>query len=82
MTTREEQLKRWRREKKLHLICTIILEFKDFAQTWRWKTITVHEKDVSVTTQCVLPGNPVLGFGGRKGLNSVGRIGTATEITT
>ena len=39
---REKQLKGWRREKKLNLIRTI--EFKDLAQTWGWKMITVHEK--------------------------------------
>jgi putative endonuclease len=33
---REKQLKGWRREKKLNLICTINPEFKDFAQTWGW----------------------------------------------
>jgi putative endonuclease len=41
---REKQLKGWRREKKLSLIRTINLEFKDLAQTWGWKMITVHEK--------------------------------------
>ena len=40
----EKQLKGWRREKKLNLICTINPEFKDFAQTWGWKMITAHEK--------------------------------------
>ena len=40
----EKQLKGWRREKKLNLIGTINPEFKDFAQTWGWKMITVHEK--------------------------------------
>jgi hypothetical protein len=34
----------WRREKKLNLIGTINPEFKDLAQTWGWKMITVHEK--------------------------------------
>jgi hypothetical protein len=34
----------WRREKKLNLIRTINPEFKDLAQTWGWKMITVHEK--------------------------------------
>ena len=33
-----------RREKKLNLIGRINPEFKDFAQTWGWKMITVHEK--------------------------------------
>jgi hypothetical protein len=33
----------WRREKKLELIRTINPEFKDLAQTWGWKMITVHE---------------------------------------
>jgi putative endonuclease len=28
----------------LNLIRTINPEFKDFAQTWGWKMITVHEK--------------------------------------
>ena len=35
---------RLRREKKLNLIRTINPEFKDLAQTWGWKMITVHEK--------------------------------------
>jgi hypothetical protein len=29
---------------KRNLIRTINPEFKDFAQTWGWKMITVHEK--------------------------------------
>jgi hypothetical protein len=33
-----------RRAKKLNLIPTIHPEFKDLAQTWGWKMITVHEK--------------------------------------
>jgi putative endonuclease len=41
---REKQLKGWRREKKLNLIRTINPEFKDLAQTWGWKMISVHEK--------------------------------------
>jgi putative endonuclease len=41
---REKQLKGWRREKKLNLISTNNPEFKDFAQTWGWKMISVHEK--------------------------------------
>jgi putative endonuclease len=41
---REKQLKGWRREKKLNLIRTINPEFKDLAETWGWKMITVHEK--------------------------------------
>jgi putative endonuclease len=41
---REKQLKGWRREKKLNLIRTINPEYKDPAQTWGWKMITVHEK--------------------------------------
>jgi putative endonuclease len=41
---REKQRKGWRREKKLNLIRTIHPEFKDLAQTWGWKMITVHEK--------------------------------------
>jgi putative endonuclease len=32
------------RAKKLNLIRTINPEFKDLAQTWGWKMITVHEK--------------------------------------
>jgi putative endonuclease len=40
---REKQLKGRRREKKLNLIGTINPEFKDLAQTWGWKMITVHE---------------------------------------
>src|ERR1700733_13027127 len=41
---REKQLKGWRREKKLNLIRTQNPEFKDLAQTWGWRMITVHEK--------------------------------------
>ena len=41
---REKQLKGWRREKKLNLIRTVNPEFKDLAETWGWKMITVHEK--------------------------------------
>jgi putative endonuclease len=43
-SAREKQLKGWRREKKLNLIRTINPEFKDLAQIWGWKMITVHEK--------------------------------------
>jgi putative endonuclease len=50
---REKQLNGWRREKKLNLIRTINPEFKDLAQTWGWKMITVHEKNVAVTIKCV-----------------------------
>jgi hypothetical protein len=39
-----KQLKGWRREKELNLIGTINPEFKDLAQSWGWKMITVHEK--------------------------------------
>jgi putative endonuclease len=49
---REKQLKGWRRAKKLNLIRTINPEFKDLAQTWGWKTITVDEKDVPMTIKC------------------------------
>ena len=41
---REKQRKGWRREKKLNLVRTINPEFKDIAQIWGWKLITVHEK--------------------------------------
>src|SRR5579859_2766990 len=41
---REKQLKGWRREKKLNLIRTINPKFKDLAETWGWRMITVHEK--------------------------------------
>ena len=41
---KEKQLKGWRRAKKLNLIRTINPEFKDLAQTWGWKMITIHEK--------------------------------------
>src|ERR1700753_2588153 len=41
---REKQLRGWRREKKLNLIRTVNPEFKDLAETWGWKMITVHEK--------------------------------------
>jgi hypothetical protein len=40
----DKQPKGWRRAKKLNLIGTINPEFKDLAQTWGWKMITVHEK--------------------------------------
>jgi hypothetical protein len=40
----KKQLKGWRRAKKLNLIRTIHPEFKDLAQTWGRKMITVHEK--------------------------------------
>ena len=40
----EKQLKGCQCEKKLNLIRTINPECKDFAQTWGWKMITVHEK--------------------------------------
>jgi hypothetical protein len=40
----KKQLKGWRRAKKLNLIRTIHPEFKDLAQTWGWKMITVNEK--------------------------------------
>ena len=40
----KKQLKGWRREKKLNLIGTINPEFKDLAQTWGSKMITVHEQ--------------------------------------
>ena len=41
---REKRLKGWRCAKKLDLIGTIDPEFKDLAQTWGRKMITVHEK--------------------------------------
>jgi putative endonuclease len=41
---REKQLKGWRREKKFNLIRTINPEFKDLAQSWGWKMISVQEK--------------------------------------
>jgi putative endonuclease len=41
---RENQLKGWRREKKLDLIRTLNPDFKDLAETWGWKIITVNEK--------------------------------------
>jgi putative endonuclease len=42
--TENQELASWRRAKKLNLIRTINPEFKDLAQTWGWKMITVHEK--------------------------------------
>ena len=42
--TRETQLKGWRREKKLNLIRTRNPEFRDLAEKWGWKLITVHER--------------------------------------
>jgi putative endonuclease len=44
MQHKEATWEGWRREKKLNLIGTINPEFKDLAQTWGWKMITVHEK--------------------------------------
>jgi putative endonuclease len=41
---REKQLKGWRREKKLDIIRTLNPDFKDLAETWGWKIITVNEK--------------------------------------
>jgi putative endonuclease len=41
---RETQLKGWRREKKLNLIRTQNPNFKDLAEQWGWKFITIHEK--------------------------------------
>jgi putative endonuclease len=58
---REKQLKGWRREKKLNLIGTINPEFKDLAQTWGWKMITVHEK-MYPCIKWVPQQDPVLGL--------------------
>ena len=72
---REKQLKGWRREKKLDLIRTINPEFKDLAQTWGWKMITVHEKctrDRQVRRQLLF-----YGLGGRKAPSSMGKISPA-----
>ena len=41
---REKQLKGWRREKKLNLVRSQNPEFKDLAERWGWKFITVHKK--------------------------------------
>ena len=41
---REKQLKGWRRDKKLALVCTLNPEFKDLSAQWGWKTITSHER--------------------------------------
>jgi putative endonuclease len=41
---REKQLKGWRREMKLNLIRAKNPEFKDLAEYWGWKFITVHEE--------------------------------------
>ena len=41
---RENQLKGWRREKKLNVIRTQNPEFKDLAEQWGWQFITAHEK--------------------------------------
>jgi hypothetical protein len=59
-------------------IRTINPEFKDLAQTWGSKMITVH--DVPVTIKCVP--QPILfsGFGGRKGPSSMGKISTAEVL--
>jgi putative endonuclease len=41
---REKQLKGWRRKKKLNIIRTQNPTFKDLAEQWGWRFITVHEK--------------------------------------
>ena len=41
---REKQLKGWRREKKLDLIRTKNLEFKDLAEKIDWVLVTRHER--------------------------------------
>lgn len=41
---REKQLKGWRREKKLNLIRTQNPEFKDLAELWGCKFLTMHER--------------------------------------
>ena len=71
---REKQLKGWRREKKLNLICTINPEFKDLAQTWGWKMITVHEKMYPSPASSYRRKILFSGFGGRKGPNRMGKI--------
>jgi putative endonuclease len=48
---REKQLKGWRRETRFNLIGTINPEFKDLAQIWGWKMITVHVLGTIVLTQ-------------------------------
>jgi putative endonuclease len=42
--SREKQVKGWRREKKLSLIRTTNPEFKDLAEKFGWKLITMHER--------------------------------------
>jgi putative endonuclease len=62
---REKQLKGWLRGKKLNLIRTINPEFKDLAQTWEWKMITLHEKIIR-DRQVRIAADPIAGFGGWK----------------
>jgi putative endonuclease len=41
---REKQLKGWRRKKKLNLIRTVNPTYKDLAEDWGKKFITLHER--------------------------------------
>ena len=58
----------------LNLIGTINPEFKDLAQTWGWKMITVHEKMYPRLSSGYRSKILFSGFGGRKGPNSMGEI--------
>ena len=62
----EKQRKGWRREKKLNLIRTIHPEFKDLAQTWGLKMITVFASPALSPRPSGGYGSKILyaGFGG------------------
>jgi hypothetical protein len=49
-------------------------EFKDLAQTWGWKMITVHEKMYPRPSSGYRSKILFSGFGGRKDPNSMGKI--------
>jgi hypothetical protein len=68
-----------RAAKKFNLIRTVNPDFKDLAQTWGRKMITVHEK-MYVTIQCVSQQILMSGFGGRKAPSSMGKISTAEVL--
>jgi hypothetical protein len=51
----------------------INLEFKDLAQAWRRKIITVHEKDVPLIIKCISQQILLSGCGGLKPPSSMGK---------
>ena len=59
-----------RRAKKLKLIRSIHPEFKDLAQTWGWKMITVHE-EMYRDHQVRIAVDPVVGLWWSNSLGSV-----------